>query len=713
MQPVVWIATAGLIAALLAMRQHRVPAFLCHLIALCAAPILALAWTRQIPGVDGNATTGTIFHHWLTILAAPTQRLDPATVLFLLAMFEFILAYVAVWSVLKRRRPWPVLVVHTAVLFVGLEGTSFHADGVVLTVFMLAALLLILGCQAAQARVRWRELRLPSTVEPGRKMLWTGALISAAIIGCSWIAPSGYRSVAVAPVWTVLDRPVAKPANAQKPPSRQTRPAGLGAFKETLGLEGVPHLTDDVVATVRSTEGPTYLIALTYDIYTGGSWTNEPAQSIPRDAGEMVSAQAVRRQAIQQTIQLVNPPTEQDSYLLVPPGATDINVAADVRVRPTSGDPIGWVARDGALRPGMRYTVNAKPPVADGETLRTIPLPAAGTPAPTSIARPESATAYDPAILHASLQLPEHLDPRIAALARQITAQASTMYDKVVALETYLRTNYPYNPQAALPSGQEAVSWFLFQSDRGGYCTHFASAMTVMARSIGIPARVVAGYSPGEWEDRQQQSVVRGTNAHSWAQVYFADYGWVDFEPTASYPTFGHERAQQTTSAANRMPELLHVAEDTAAIVGSAMRVAQQWPLDRGGASILVGIVVVGLGGTSVIALRRRIGRDHRAEALGERIGRLGWWIGRARDRGETPVERLQRLALTVPDIAPSLKQLSDIYVRANWADPSSTEHPQRSGEMPEVPILLKQIQYGLLRHVLRRWVVVAGVRRP
>ena len=112
------------------------------------------------------------------------------------------------------------------------------------------------------------------------------------------------------------------------------------------------------------------------------------------------------------------------------------------------------------------------------------------------------------------------------------------MYSIRQSLETYLRTNYTYDVNIHLPPGPEGVSWFLFHNNHRGFCNYFASAMAIMARSLGMPARVVAGYTNGQFDVRHNQWIIRGTDAHAWMQIYFATYGWVNFEPSAGFSRF-------------------------------------------------------------------------------------------------------------------------------------------------------------------------------
>jgi transglutaminase-like putative cysteine protease len=137
---------------------------------------------------------------------------------------------------------------------------------------------------------------------------------------------------------------------------------------------------------------------------------------------------------------------------------------------------------------------------------------------------------YSEVIRKRYLQLPA-LDPRIPELARQITANAPTAYDKAVAIERYLRRNYGYTLDlSGTPSG-DPLAHFLFER-RAGHCEYFAAAMTVMLRSLSVPARYVNGFLPGEYNDIGGDYIVRARDAHSWVEVFFGEYGWIPFDPT-------------------------------------------------------------------------------------------------------------------------------------------------------------------------------------
>jgi transglutaminase-like putative cysteine protease len=149
--------------------------------------------------------------------------------------------------------------------------------------------------------------------------------------------------------------------------------------------------------------------------------------------------------------------------------------------------------------------------------------------APPGLLRAASAD-YPAPIREVYLQLPK-LDSRIVELARQVTLRAPTAYDKAAAIELFLRTRFGYTLQLPPVSPADPLANFLFER-RAGHCEYFASAMTVMLRTLGIPARYINGFLPGEYNEVGEDFIVRASDAHSWVEVYFPEYGWIPFDPT-------------------------------------------------------------------------------------------------------------------------------------------------------------------------------------
>jgi transglutaminase-like putative cysteine protease len=143
------------------------------------------------------------------------------------------------------------------------------------------------------------------------------------------------------------------------------------------------------------------------------------------------------------------------------------------------------------------------------------------------------------------LQLPDDLDPRIQQLALEITRNAATPYDKVSAIKAFLENEYKYRLDSGGPAADDPLANFLFVR-REGHCEYFASAMVVMVRIIGIPARVANGFGSGEWNEASQFYEVRQRDAHAWAEIYFPRYGWLSFDPSPREPAEEYFRSRRS-----------------------------------------------------------------------------------------------------------------------------------------------------------------------
>lgn len=131
--------------------------------------------------------------------------------------------------------------------------------------------------------------------------------------------------------------------------------------------------------------------------------------------------------------------------------------------------------------------------------------------------------------------LPENLPQRVVDLAFEITEGLENDYDRVVAIEEYLSDNYTYNLTVAdVPDDRNFVDWFLFDT-KEGYCTYYATAMSVLVRSIGLPSRYVEGFATPYAATEGNRYAVLNSNAHAWVEVYFEGIGWLPFEPTSPY----------------------------------------------------------------------------------------------------------------------------------------------------------------------------------
>jgi predicted secreted protein len=144
------------------------------------------------------------------------------------------------------------------------------------------------------------------------------------------------------------------------------------------------------------------------------------------------------------------------------------------------------------------------------------------------------APAYAELVRERYLQLPP-LSARVRDLAGAVTRQAATTLGKVVAIERHLREQYAYSLDVGPRASEDPLDEFLFVR-RTGYCDHYATAMVVMLRALGIPARLATGFMQGEWNEVGNYYTVRQRDAHAWVEVYFPRSGWITFDPTPPVP---------------------------------------------------------------------------------------------------------------------------------------------------------------------------------
>ena len=158
----------------------------------------------------------------------------------------------------------------------------------------------------------------------------------------------------------------------------------------------------------------------------------------------------------------------------------------------------------------------------------------------------EANTNYSTFITDHYLQLPGSLPQRVRDKATELAAGSDNPYDKAEAISGYLRSEaFTYSQDIdAPPRDADGVDFFLFETQTG-YSDYYASSMVVMLRAVGVPARLAAGYAPGQLDTENNVRVIRDYDSHGWVQVFFPEYGWIDFEPTPRWP----EHQRQFTSA--------------------------------------------------------------------------------------------------------------------------------------------------------------------
>ena len=303
------------------------------------------------------------------------------------------------------------------------------------------------------------------------------------------------------------------------------------------------------------------------------------------------------------------------------------------------------------------------------------------------------------------LQLPEQLDPRVAELARSVTASAPTPGMKARALQDYLRANYTYSLELErLSEGhdRDVIANFLFGesgSGRAGFCVHFAGSFAAMARSIGLPTRLGYGFTYGTSSvDDPTLYRVSGKYLHTWPEVYLADHGWVPFEPTPGRGLAGAESytgvsenqeggtAPQATTTSTTAPESdadvaapefdVDIPEDVAP--GGAVNGNSSGAGVSRMVLIALAVLVLGLGYLLGMPAIRRVLRQRRRSAANspnERID-VAWQeatealelVGVRPVASETYYEYADRVDRTVQIDGAPHRQLADDAVTARYS---------------------------------------------
>lgn len=279
------------------------------------------------------------------------------------------------------------------------------------------------------------------------------------------------------------------------------------------------------VLTVRSTAPTTpYLRAATLSRFDGAVWEPDRPNSVPLDSGTGLG------------------PVTPDPGIRVDEYVTTVEVKdLSSPWLPVSFPAVGVEGLEGdwAAVPFNR-TVIGQGVTAQGQTYDV----ATQVPRPT-LEQVRARSAGAPGVIDDTTALPADLPPVIGQLAAEVTAGTTNDYDALVALQTWFRgSEFRYSLDAPVEdgfdgSGADAVARFL--DVREGYCVHFASAFALMARTLGMPTRIVVGYLPGVntnsvIDDQSVYSVMSG-QLHAWPEVYFEGLGWIPFEPTNSLGT--------------------------------------------------------------------------------------------------------------------------------------------------------------------------------
>lgn len=300
------------------------------------------------------------------------------------------------------------------------------------------------------------------------------------------------------------------------------------------------------------------------------------------------------------------------------------------------------------------------------------------------------------------LPMGETVTPRTIELALEIAAEAGTPYEQAVAIESYLRTNITYDERVdAPPEGADIVDYVLFE-DRRGYCEYYSSAMTIMMRALGVPARTVVGYYPGDYDDARDGFLYRQENAHAWTEVFFPGYGWIPFEPTANRPLEERDISMEApTETVVATPEEEAAPTPTAAVEEGATPAIDERILENPGPpemspieddSGTPGWITPVVGGTVLLSVlgagfwliwNWRLRGLPPSSALFARLVRVGRLTGVNTTGTTTPREYASSFARSVPAAGQPVRRIVQVYELDQYgpegADESRLERAQHA----------------------------------
>lgn len=538
-------------------RFGELPAVIISSLYAIGSILCVSALSLEMPFLDGIRAATDSAGQWALDAISDGYNPDELVLTMLVSLLFWFLAYNATWHIYRIDRVWRVILPPGLVLLTnmvihsGRESLDWH-----LIVFILMSLSLIVRSNIESREWEWSlsGIRAPGIVR--RQFAAIGIALSLLGLSLAWAVPTqGLQERLHAFQEFLASDPVQQMSELWSrliAPIEGEGPATTDYYgADLLNLGGAVSLGNEVVLLVDAPHSRFryYWRSRVFERYIDGQWSPSADlritdRSAPLALNMNNEVIGFRRQAVTQHFTIVNA-SARIYYAAPQPSTIDGTGRIDLIYtdKPENSSMNVSVARPlRVMKRGETYTATSLMSVATVQELR------------------ESGTNYPDWVSGANLYVGQP-NARVLNLSQQIVndAGARTPYDRAKAIESWLRDNIVYNESIpAPPPNTDAVEWVLFDA-KEGYCTYYATSMIVMLRHLGIPARLAAGFSQGAYDENIQRYVVREREAHTWVEVYFPGYGWIEFEPTAAeapYNREGDDLAQPQDEPADPQPGL-------------------------------------------------------------------------------------------------------------------------------------------------------------
>ena len=679
----------GLLCALLLARS-AIPAILSHLLSIVFGG-LAILWQvlSTVPGDDWFARWDAFYarmDHWFDVAARGGISNDTLPFVVLVVGLAWLCAYAFGWSVFRWQNPWLGLLPGGAALFANF--TFSDQLGILAVLYLGGALLLVMRVSLARNLRDWRRegTPYPSFLSLSSVHL-TGWAVGLLLL-VAWLAPVATEAQPLSSVWDDLARPFLSLSDDTVRligPVKTTKVLPIHAFKSVLPFQGSIRLRERNVLslTLDKAEGLAnypFLRGAVYDEYTAGGWlagerheTDLPPTDLSPDGNQQLLTALGNQRLIIAHIQVADSRVARSVLFTIgEPLAADMPTKAEATedwndgqgTPPRPSFSITLLRPLDMLAPGATYSTAGLVTDATADDLRTD----AGTP--------------DVTITRRYTQLPDDLPRRVRDLAHELTAGQPTTYDKVKAVEEYLRQLPIAYRLLDVPPGEDAVDYFLFEAKEGFFDYH-ASAMVVLLRAVGIPARLAVGYAldPRAFDADNRRYNIREEHAYAWAEVYFEGFGWLAFNPSPERPAVlrqGDITGGGATWFGNIDPSILGSLGIGLQPQQNPSKPPEASPAQaaaggKGGIPLavwlalgLAAVAVVLVGASGRLAWERALAGLPYPQRIWEQTVRLAGWARLGPRPEQTPAEYARDLQTRLPDVA-GLEQLAVAYGRSRF----------------------------------------------